>query len=75
MADKTALSLELVLKFLDCAQRTVDQEAKDVVSLDDKQSLYYVEKRLHEARHILRANYYAFCDWCETDEYVRPTKH
>ena len=72
--NETAISLELVLKFLDCAKRTVDQEAQAAFSLGDKQDLYRVSTRLHEARHILRTNYYAFCDWCETDKYVRPTK-
>ncbi len=72
MTDRTALSLEVVFKFLDCVTRTLDTATKTETSLDGKLALQRKLKQATDARILLRKNYYAFCDWCQTGEYVTP---
>jgi hypothetical protein len=63
---------EMVLTFLSCASRATGAMAKATPTLDGKRAYHKEVDKFQKARQLLRTNYYAFEDWCETGKYIPP---
>jgi hypothetical protein len=68
------VSYETVLTFLSSAKRTLDKASRDETKLDGKLAYQREVQKFQDARHLLRANYFAFVDWCETGQYIAPER-
>ena len=66
----TCISLDVVLRFLDTMAEYV--KLKGSPSLAGKRRIDKQRKEVNTARRLLRSQYYAYADWCQTNKYIEP---